>query len=60
MTWVVWALLLQLCAVKITDDVIVKTYVFPVKIIEIFAWIIPVKLNFEPIVDRGGPRVNPF
>ena len=56
-TWVVWTLFLQLCAVKGTDDVIAKNYIFPVKTIEIFAWIVPVKLNYESIVDRGGPRV---
>ena len=28
--------------------------IFPVKTIEIFTWIIPVKLNYESMVDRRG------
>ena len=58
-SWVVWALILQFCVVKVTDDVIAeKNFIFPVKTIEIFAWIVPTKLNYESIVDRRGPRVN--
>ena len=32
---------------------------FPVKTIETFAWIVPVKLNYESIVDRRGSKA-PF
>ena len=48
----VWALLLQLCVAKVSDDVIGKNYIFPVKTLEIFARIVPVKLNYEYAVDR--------
>ena len=35
-----------------------KNYKFPVKTLEIFAWIFPVKLNYESIVDRGGSKAQ--
>ena len=31
-----------------------KNYIFPVKTLEIFARIVPAKLNYESIVDRGA------
>ena len=57
----VWALLFQYCVVKVTDNVIAKkTYIFPVKTLHIFAGNVIFQINYEPIVDRGGPRLNPF
>ena len=35
-------------------------YVFPLKALEIFAWIVPVKLNYESIVDGRGSKVSSF
>ena len=37
-----------------------KNYIFPVKTIEIFARIVPAKLNYESIVDRGGSKGQSF
>ena len=36
-----------------------RNYIFPVKTLEFFAWIVPVKLNYQSVVDRGGVRPNP-
>ena len=35
-----------------------KNYIFPVKTIEIFAWIVPTKLNYEGTLDRGGSKAQ--
>ena len=52
----VWTLLLQICVVKVTDDVIQNIYISPAKTLQIFAGIFPTTLNYESIVDRRGSK----
>ena len=35
-----------------------KSYILPVKTIDILAWIVPAKLNYESIVNRLGSNVS--
>ena len=35
-----------------------KNYIFPVKTLEMVAWIAPVKLNYESIADRRGSKAS--
>ena len=52
---------MQLCVVKVTDNVIAKkNYIFPFKTIDIFVRIVPVKLNYESIADRRVPKAQFF
>ena len=37
-----------------------KKYIFPIKTLDIFTWIVPVKLNYESIVDRGVSKAQSF
>ena len=50
------ALILQLCVAKVTDDVIAKKLYISSQNYRNFAWIVPTKLNYESIVDRGGSK----
>ena len=43
-----------------TTTLIREGRVFPVKTIEIFAWIVPVKLNYESTLERGGSKTQYF
>ena len=52
------ALLFQLCFVKATDDVIAKKIDISSQNYRIFAWIVQTKLNYESIVDNGGPNLH--
>ena len=46
---------LQLCVVKVADDVIAKiNNIFSVKTLEVFACIVPVNLNYESIEGVQG------
>ena len=55
-TWVVWALLLQLCVVKVTDDVIAKKLHISSQNCGNLCLYCPNKLNSESIIDRGRSK----